>query len=236
MALVTIAVTSPLLWVCARMGYGPGTLDDAGIVGARLDWSRPVVGLIAGAVFAAVAIRTRRPRLWLAAVAAPVLSGGDHLVRWFEDLVDLLDRHDVTATDWMATITSILLLGIGFALRRSDGRSSTHAYAPGLTVLGLWLVLTVAGRNPAWALPLAITLGVLSAGSGAWFRLTAPLVGGTAIVTLSVLAASWDTITSAPTWVWLTVGGLLLLGVGVLIEQRGDRWRPDVDHLIEGWS
>jgi hypothetical protein len=101
-----------------------------------------------------------------------------------------LGRYDVTATDrWLATL-SLIALAIGLVARRVGTPSSWVAYSPALAISGLWLVFTVAGRNPGWAIPTALTVGIVAAGLGAWFRLGAPLVGGTAITCLTVLVTS----------------------------------------------
>ena len=239
-ASAAIAVVSPVLWVCGELDLGPGTLERAGIIGDQLDWSRPLVGLVAGAVFAVVALRTRSQRLWVAAIAAPFFSSIDHLVEGAERLGASLERYGVTNGDLLLAGFSAVALVFGLIARRTnepDVRpSSWQAYGPGLTIAGLWLVGTVADRNPGWAIPTALTVGVVAAGIGAWLRLAAPLVGGTVIVAATLLVTSGDALRQAPTWAWLVVGGLALLTIGVMIERAGDRERPDLRHLLDGWD
>jgi len=232
----TIAIFSPVVHIAAWMGYGPGTLERAGVIGERLDWSRPVVGLIAGLVFAAIAYRTSNQHFYIAAMAAPLWTGLDRIVDFVDWISGWLDRYDVTATDrWCATL-SLIALGVGFLSRRFGKPSSWAAYSPALVISGLWLVLTVAGRNPGWAIPAALTVGIIAAGLGAWFRLGAPLVGGTAITTLTILAASWNALEGTPTWVWLALGGTALLGIAVAIERSGVPDKADLESLTERWG
>lgn len=235
-ALASIAVLSPCLWVAAQLRMGPGTLERAGLVGDRLDWSRVVVGLIAGAVFAAVAHRTSTRDLYLAAIAAPIVSGADRIVWSIEKVGSWLTRYGVTTGDrWWATIALALLAG-GFVARRFRQPTSWEAYGAGLIVLWCWLVGTVAVRDTAWALPTALVVGIVAAGLGAWFRLGAPLVAGTALVAGALLAGSWDAIVGAPTWIWLTTGGATLLAVAVAVERSGTRTTPDVHALLDRWG
>ncbi|HWL43479.1 MAG TPA: hypothetical protein VNQ73_11090 [Ilumatobacter sp.] len=231
-----IAVLSPLAWVCGAAGLGRGTLTRAGVIGDRLDWSRPVVGLVAGAVFAAVAYRTANKNLYLAAVGAPTWSGLDSVYDFVNWLGRFLDRYDVTAIDRWCAVFSLIALATGLIARRVGTPSSWLAYSPALTMSGLWLVLTVAGRNPGWAIPLALTVGIVAAGLGAWFRLGAPLVGGTTIVGLTLLVASWSSLSGTPTWVWLAVGGAALLGVAVVIERGGMPDTVDLKTLTDRWN
>ena len=81
-----------------------------------------------------------------------------------------------------------------------------------------------------------ITRFIAAAGLGAWFRLGAPLVGGTAITTLTVLVASWSALEGTPTWVWLAVGGAALLGTAVLIERGGMPDKADLESLTKRWN
>ncbi|NNE12187.1 MAG: hypothetical protein HKN41_08085, partial [Ilumatobacter sp.] len=72
--LALLAVLSPVLTALADAGIGDGTLARAGLVGDRLSWSGPVVGLLAATVLAAVATRRRSSPLMLLAVLAPVFG------------------------------------------------------------------------------------------------------------------------------------------------------------------
>ncbi|MEZ5297918.1 MAG: hypothetical protein R2697_17075 [Ilumatobacteraceae bacterium] len=58
-ALAIVAVSTPTLTALADAGIGAGTFARAGLVGERLGWSGPVVGLLSSMVLAVVARRRR---------------------------------------------------------------------------------------------------------------------------------------------------------------------------------
>jgi hypothetical protein len=78
-ALAAVAVGSPVLWTLADAGIGAGTLERAGIVGERLGWSGPVVGLLTATAFGIAAQRIRSNPLMLAAAAALVVGAATGL-------------------------------------------------------------------------------------------------------------------------------------------------------------
>src|SRR5690606_2231651 len=107
----------------------------------------------------------------------------------------------------------------GWALRRTVELSSWLAYGAGLAIGGMWLVGVQLERGPVWAVPAALTFGVVATGLGAWHRLAAPLVGGSIITVVTTFVATGSDPTAVPVWIWLATGGLALLGTAVLIER-----------------
>ena len=147
----------------------------------------------------------------------------------------LVEPADVTVGDLWMFLTTAVALAVGWALRRTAGINSWLAYAAGLSIGGLWLVGVQIERNPVWALPAAVTLGVAAAALGAWRRLAAPLVLGTVITAATTFVAMGSDLRAVPTWTWLAVGGLTLLGVAVLIE-RTSQHGTTFHALIDRWD
>lgn len=148
---------------------------------------------------------------------------------------DLVEPADITVGDLWMFATTVVALAVGWALRRTTGITSWLAYAAGLTIGGLWLVGVQLERNPMWALPAAVTLGVTAAALGAWRRLAAPLVVGTAITAATTFVAMGSDLRAVPTWTWLALGGLALLGVAVLIE-RTSQHGTTLRDLVDRWD
>lgn len=152
---------------------------------------------------------------------------------WFTDLIAPADIR--IADVWLAAISAAALV-IGITLRSSFGVSSWFAYTAALVVPGLWLSAAHVERNPVWALPLLLTIGVVAAGLGAWHRLASPLVGGTVLCAIATVLATGSDLTAIPTWVWLTVGGGSLIATAVLIERSGRPDAPDLRELVARWE
>jgi hypothetical protein len=171
----------------------------------------------------------------LAITAAGLLSwwftSGLH--EWF---VEVIEPADITAGDvWLAAV-SVAALVAGLTLRSTLTVNSWVAYGTALLIPGLWLTSAQLDREPVWAIPLLLTIGMAAAGTGAWHRLAAPLVGGTVLTGTGVFLATGADLTAIPTWVWLAVGGVALLGVAVLIERNGKPGAPDFHELVTRWS
>ena len=151
-------------------------------------------------------------------------------------MMQVLEPADIRAGDlWMLAATAAALLA-GWALRSSVGVNSWIAYSGGLTIAGLWLTSVQIERDTVWAIPLALTIGIAAVAIGAWRRLAALLIGGTTLVGVTVFVAAGSDLTAIPTWSWLAVGGLALLGIAVLIERGGKPGTADLRQLIDRWD
>ncbi len=151
---------------------------------------------------------------------------------WF---LEAIAPAGITVGDVWAATASIMALVVGIAARRQLAVSSWLAYSAPLAVAGLWLTSVQIDRDTVWALPLAITIGLVAVAIGGWRRLAAPLVGGTVLTAITIFVASGSDLRAIPTWAWLAVGGSALLGVAVLIERAG---KPDADGLeglVDRW-
>ena len=151
---------------------------------------------------------------------------------WFRDLIA---PADITVGDLWMLVATLSALAIGWALRRVVELNSWLAYGAGLTIGGMWLVGVQLDRDPIWAIPAALTLGIAAAGAGAWHRLAAPLVGGTIITAVTTFIATGSDLSAIPTWSWLATGGLALLGTAVLIE-RTSKQGTSLHDLVDRWG
>jgi hypothetical protein len=152
---------------------------------------------------------------------------------WFLDVIEVAD---ITAADvWAAAMSSAALVA-GLVVRRSLGLNSWFAYTGVLTISGVWLVTAHLDRDPAWAAPLLITIGIVATAAGAWRRLAAPLVGGVILTLIAVGLATGSDLTAVPTWLWLTIGGGVLLVTAVLIERTGRPGSAERRTLMSRWG
>lgn len=156
--LALLAVLSPILTALADAGIGDGTLERAGLVGERLSWSGPIVGLLAATVLGVVALRRRNNPLMLIASVAPVLG-----------VVSGLAAIDGSAIAWWCVPALLVLAGeLGWWLLPADRFKS--AIGTGLSIVaatvavGAWFgpafaVLELDGStlDHPWAVPLVAT-------------------------------------------------------------------------------
>ena len=152
---------------------------------------------------------------------------------WFLDVIAPLD---ITAGDlWAAGLTVATLIA-GIAVRRTLDVNSWFAYSGTLAISCLWLTSVQLERDTHWAFPLALTIGMVAVGLGAWHRLAAPLVGGTIFTAITIFVAAGSDLTAIPGWAWLATGGLSLLGLAVLIERGGKPGSADLRELVSRWK
>jgi hypothetical protein len=110
------------------------------------------------------------------------------------------------------------------ALLRDRARRSWPNLGPGIVVLLVPPLLADFGDTDLWRV---IALGVLSVAvvvAAVVFRLQAPLVVGGAVLIAHALAQSWPWIqglySAVPWWIWLGVGGVVLIAVAARYEHR----------------
>ncbi|WFE31920.1 hypothetical protein [Micromonospora sp. WMMD975] len=170
-----------------------------------------------GAVVAVRVLRrgeTRAGRRRLAAVAA----GSELLGGWL-----LLAAGGVAVLEAYTVPLAVLALGAGLvALRHRPGLTSWLALGPGLGAALLpSLVSVLAAPDPQPLRRLALGVAALSAVlGGAVRRWQAPVVLGAATLVplaLHELARGWDLL---PRWIFLGLGGLLLIGLAATYERR----------------
>jgi hypothetical protein len=107
----------------------------------------------------------------------------------------------VTAGEAYAGPVAAQLVVAGWAARRRDPAvSSWAAYVPSVAL--------VAG---------AVGLTAVAVGGGR--RLAGPMLVGTALLVVVTVHESLAALAGVPTWAWLSLGGTILLGIGVALER-----------------
>jgi hypothetical protein len=166
------------------------------------------------------------------AAASTWFTSGAHVA-----VLDALAPYDVRGGDVWALVAVLAAFGAGAAARTATGGSSWVAYSGGLAIGTVWLSSVQLERDAAWVIPMALTFGIVAAAIGAWRRLAALLVGGTAQILLTLLLATGGDLLDVPTWGWLAGGGLLLLAVAVAVERSGRRGTAAaLRDLAERWN
>ncbi|MCZ7435643.1 hypothetical protein O7598_04485 [Micromonospora sp. WMMC241] len=186
------------------------------LTGGALRYAAAVCALWGVAVGLRVLRRGETPgvRIGLVAVAA----GSELLGGWL-----LLAAGQVAVLEAYTVPAALLALGAGLlALRHRPGLTSWLALGPGLGAALLpSLVSVLAAPDPQ---PLRrLALGAVAVGAvfgGAVRRWQAPVVLGAATLVplaLHELARGWDLL---PRWIFLALGGLLLIGLAATYERR----------------
>ncbi|MFP5254658.1 MAG: SCO7613 C-terminal domain-containing membrane protein [Acidimicrobiia bacterium] len=143
-------------------------------------------------------------------VAGAVVAGG----LWLR-----LAEADVTAPEPFLLPVCALLLVAGARARRT-GAGSWVAYGPAVGLLGGAALLERMAGGPGWHALVAGAVGVAAVGAGGRWRLAAPLFLGTGLLVVLVGFETLAVTAGLPTWVWLALGGSVLLGAGVAMERH----------------
>lgn len=164
--------------------------------------------VVTGAIAILYGLRSPLPEItWL--------GGGLVMVGTWLHLVD----HHVHATEPYLVPVAAALLIAGWQGRRTSSISSWVAYGPAVALVGgSALVERLAGGGAAHAL-VAGTVGLLAVIIGGRQRLIAPLLIGTGLVVAAAVYESLAVTAGVPTWAWLALGGVTLVGVGIGMER-----------------
>ena len=126
---------------------------------------------------------------------------------------------DVTAPEPFLVPVCALLLLAGSRARRT-GAGSWVAYGPAVGLLGGAALLERLAGGAGWHGLVAGAVGVAAVAAGGRWRLAAPLFLGTALLVVLVGFETLAATAGLPTWVWLALGGSVLLGAGVAMERH----------------
>ncbi|WP_416902558.1 SCO7613 C-terminal domain-containing membrane protein [Micromonospora echinospora] len=220
---VLVLGTAALL---ARRRPAEGLVLDAAAQGVALTallltvGSRRQAALVCVLWGTAVALRALRPgepvgRRW---TFAAVAGGSELLGAWL-----LLTVAEVTLLEaYTLPAAGLALLAGLVALRTRPGLTSWTALGPGLAAALLpSLASVLVGADPQPWRRLLLGAGALGVVLfGAVRRWQAPVVlGGTSLVPLALheVVRSWDLV---PRWIFLAVGGLVLIGLATTYERR----------------
>jgi hypothetical protein len=115
---------------------------------------------------------------------------------------------------------SLLLLAAGAYAGRVRALGSWVTAGPGLSLLALWLVDVQLTREVGWSVPVALGIGIVAVAVGGWRRMAAPRTIGTVTIGTTIVVSAGPRLAELDSWVWLSLGGLGLIGLAVLVERR----------------
>lgn len=164
--------------------------------------------VVAGGIGLAASVHQRS---WPGVYAAgSVVTGG----LWLR-----LAQGGVSASEPYLVPVGALLLLAGTQARRS-GAGSWIAYGPAVGLFGGAALVERLAGGPGWHGLVAGAVGVSAVAAGGRWRLAAPLLLGTGLLVVVVGFETLAVTAGLPTWVWLALGGSVLLGAGVAMERH----------------
>jgi hypothetical protein len=223
---ISIRLTGALLLAVAVSAAGAAALGPRALLGPMVTGSvfaglvgwvfvgdtptlRAASVVVAGLGIAAAGAFRRRP---LVAHVGGVLAT---IGVW-----QLLDIGQHTALDlWLLPVAAQLAVAGEVARRR--GTSSWVAFVPPLLLVAIPAIAERITGGGGWHAVLAGGVGIVAIVGGGARRLGGPLIVGTMVTVAVVLVETFAVVAAVPTWVWLAVGGLVLLGAAALIERLG---------------
>lgn len=120
---------------------------------------------------------------------------------------------------YLAPVAAQLLVAGWTARRRRPDVTSWQAYVPSVVLLGVPALLERMAGGPGWHGLVAGAVATAAVAAGGWWRQAGPLVVGTALVVAVTVHESLGALAGVPTWGWLTLGGTVLLALGVALER-----------------
>lgn len=164
--------------------------------------------IVSGGIGLAACIATNRPDGAL--LSGAVVTAGT----WLR----LADGDVVASEPYLLPVTALLLMA---GMRsRSAGASSWIAYGPAVGLLGGSALVERLAGGAGWHALVAGGVGIAAVAIGGAHRLAAPLLLGSALLVVLVGYETLAVTTGLPTWTWLALGGVTLLGAGVAMERH----------------
>ncbi len=145
----------------------------------------------------------------------------------------LLAGLDSTALDLWVLPVAVQLLLAGRAVRRRSAVSSWLTYAPPVALVGVPAVLERLSGGGGWHGVLAGSIGVGAVVVSALSGLRGPMTVGGGLVVAVAVVETLAVIAGLPTWVWLTIGGVVLLLAAAVIE-RADGSPAELARRVAG--
>lgn len=124
--------------------------------------------------------------------------------------------------DWLEAylaLPALVVLWAGREYRSTSGASTWICYAPTIAIFGGLALADRFTGGSAWHAVIAGAVGVVAVIAGGANRLVGPLVTGTTLLALAVGYESLGPASLVPTWMWLALGGSVLLTAAVLMER-----------------
>lgn len=154
----------------------------------------------------------------LAQRASAAIAGGAGVATifwWYRLAAD--DIH--SSEPYLFPVAAILLVvGVWVRAERPEV-SSWAAYGTPLVILGVSPLLERYAGGPGWHAIAAGAIGVAAVALGGLLRLAAPLLLGSAVLLAVTLMETIRYTSGVETWIWLALGGILLVAVGVIMER-----------------
>lgn len=120
---------------------------------------------------------------------------------------------------YVAPVAGQLLAAGWISRRRQPAPSSWAAYVPAIALLGGAALLERLAGGGGWHALVAGGVGTAAVAVGGGRRLAGPMLAGTALLVAITVYESLGALAGVPTWGWLTLGGSVLLSVGVALER-----------------
>jgi hypothetical protein len=210
-------------WV-ARLGI-PAAVALVGLatvvcLAALPDMNAPVRLVLASVAFAAVSVIAAVRRRVPFDRASQYTSTSFLVVVGITGLATAANPFELST----APLALTLIVSGVVALHRDPAARSWPCLSPGIAVLLVPSLLADFGSTDLWRV---IALGVLSVGvvvAAIALRWQAPLVVGATVLIVHALAQLWPWIqglySALPWWIWLGVGGIVLIAVAARYEHR----------------
>jgi hypothetical protein len=125
--------------------------------------------------------------------------------------------HD--AEPYVAPVSAQLLVAGWSARRRHPATTSWAAYVPAIALLGGVALLERMSGGAGWHALVAGAVGTVAVAAGGWRKLAGPMLVGTGLLVTVTIYESLAALAGVPTWAWLTLGGSILLALGIALER-----------------
>lgn len=123
------------------------------------------------------------------------------------------------AEPYVAPVSAQLLVAGWSARRRHPATTSWAAYVPAVALLGGVALLERMSGGAGWHALVAGAVGTAAVAAGGWRRLAGPMLVGTGLLVAVTVHESLGALAGVPTWAWLTLGGSVLLALGIALER-----------------
>jgi hypothetical protein len=214
--LLTLGVTA--FGISASLRRNVNALDIAGVLlllGATYTAGHPLTSSLALiGVGVAVAIQGVLHRHQTMKLVGALISSMGALYA-----IDLLPNRGYLKADF---IVAFILAGSAAIERWARGRNPIPGPEFAIPTFGAvaYLLLTTWITGSGNRIAAAIILGTIAIAFGVIRKMPPVALGGAVAVSGGAVIGTWDQLGSMPTWGWLLIGGLSLLGLGVWVERR----------------
>jgi hypothetical protein len=217
---VLVALAIAAFGVSASLRKGLTPLDATGLTSlliAALGFQRPIHQAIAFTGFGLVAFvvgrlyrHRRMERFGEASAAVGAL--------WVYGLWSAtgLVKFDVVSL----VLVTLAVVGERQARSKLSNAAGGPEFLAPVLYSTVYLLTTAFAEQTSARIGAAILIGIVALGVGVLTKRPAVTVGGAITVVGGGTIATWEQLGAMPTWAWLLLGGLGLLGLAVVVERR----------------